>query len=660
MVFQLGATENVGAIPSSGYSSGVGSALGDLLQGGINAVGGALQGGVKYASEQPAAAPVGASSSPSPTTLQQLLLGQMGRPPAPQLPSAMPNPQFNQINPVAPVQDNRPLLFNGKQYSPTDLLAYGGPKPLNVGGTGPAGPWGQTATDATNATRGDNQQGGQTQPATPLEEGQRAVAQAVGSGPAFSPASSQPLVGQSALQGVQQFTPDGGGANGAPLDYSPPPPGYPLGQWQQLPPRRDMLKDLTPQEISLMTPELAGQVERLKKMQDHYQAFLNNGDPYDTAVKYFSEHTPSRAQRFLQGMATGLNHGRPISTGVPQTLDEYLKSPSYQNQRALYDDAQDKYYAATTALENLFKEQAAKKFELAKEMAAAKVVPFHVKQSIMKEFAAEPPMIPGPDDKPIQNYQKLQAIDMYINAGLLSPDERAPIFNTYAITAKTEQDHKNIKFAQDVASEQLKQKTDELKYQKLKGSLELDLNIKQAHLGVEIADRALKEAKLKNLPIEQQERIDKAKREMMRFALKEQTEKRVADHALAQDRISWAKIASSNASTTGKDGKPIQNAMAPYTMEAVAEAKRNVQAIDAYLAGKYNDYAAGFEAVTGRVPGANELITLINSKDPAVKDLQARVVAKSHDIRNGKSAQAAPQNVPAIAAGDTENEDGEE
>lgn len=634
MVYQLGASESNYIAPSeSGGSGGIGNTIGALLRGGASAVGSALQGGVSYGSREAPVVSTGGSQ------LQQALAGQAQTSP---VPAAMANPQFSKIENAQAVTNPQAMLqFNGKQVPMGDLLAsaYKGPQPMQAAPGN--SPWADTATDATNATRQDAQswkpsqlmidavEAGTADPsilrgsrdttfrpiqmAPPVEQILGDINKSMGLEPSFN----QPIMPP---QGPPNFS--GQGGNATPVDYNPPASSYANGSLSGLPlPGRAEQPQMARPELEYMTPELAQQLLTLKKTKEFYRSILKQGDPYDKAVQYFNDRTPNKMQKFFGALATGLNGGpiAPIKGAAPRNLEEYLSSHTYQQQRALFDDAQNKYAAADAAITALEKDRAVKKFDLAKEMEAAKVVPAGVRLSIIKEIAKEPTYLADAEGVQIPNLQKMQQIDLLINEGLLKPEDREASFKLYSLSEKTEQDRKNQEFASKMLDDAIKRKSDNLKYTKLTNSMQIDMNIKKARLaGIQVAAQLAK-ARMENIPVAHQEKLDSARRQIQRIEIQQAENKRKADAVLAQERLNYAKIAGST-----------QNGF--YTQTAINEAKKNVAMIDGYMAGKFSLAEEAANMVTAKPMGPNAFMALMLSNDPNLLPLQKLITEKASQI----------------------------
>lgn len=556
--------------------------------------------------------------------------------PAGPMPSMNSPLVFQQTGSPAPIVPAQSINIGGRNYPSNSVMAYQpGQSVQGVRGGG-------GISDATNAGQpqvAPDRYANLNPPAQDIS--QPSPAQAGGAQQQGQPGGA-PLNG-----GMMQSLGDPSGS-AAPVNYDTNAQNYPLGGvaipgQQGSPPASD-------QPLPLTSPEMEKHQKVLEGISEQDQKVILNGNPFDNARQFYQTHSPSTAQKIFYGLAVAFSKGRqlppmtmPSDLGgrMPASLNDYLKTPAYMLSQKAYDDALTHYRASEKAAYLDEKQTVQKKADLQEKYDSHKAVPPAVKESVMKYFAGQPAIIPDEQGKPVLNLQKVSAVDMYIQSGLIDPNMRSQIINTYAVTEKTDNDKKNMDMAHARVANQLQEQTAKLRLEKLQASMGIDMELKQLSKQLRTEQIAASQLSQRHVTQQMANEMIAQQNTTERMLNAKSKEQRIANDHLDSQRMQWEKIA-------GAQPGPL----APYSKEAINEARNNVKLIDMYRSGKLDYMMTALSEQLKKPATVQDYLSFVHGADTQTKrNLEDRAFLLSKQEQVGppvppKQAAPAPQRAP--------------
>lgn len=620
MPYQLSATQNnfPEDVPSASPS------IRSLLQAGVSYV------EPMYQDFQRTVQPVlQGQAQPRSVTQTPQQSAQVGQP-LEQKQSAMQPLQFSEVGGSQPT--GKTIQIGGRNYPANSVTAQQIPMMTPVPGVSPEA--GVYASDAGGDDADVVPQEEPLPPYVPLASDDPLLAPSFSSGAQASPMMLPMMPGSFGQAGSSAAPVQTGGAQGF---------QYPLGTGQQLPPSaiQGEMDSLPVPET--MTPEMKDELQNLLKARAHYGKILNQPSPYEAAKEYYAKRSGSLLGKIGQvgAMAFGDPNNRVQRGGVPLNLQQYLGTAGFKNQQAIYDDAQDKYIQLTNKIAEIRQAHAFKKADLQDKEAQRKNVTPATKLAAMQGLMQMPtfqinpatgaPMV-GPDGKPVLDQNKLQAIDVYIAAGLVDPHMRNAIMFTYPQGAALAIKKEALAVAHAEVSNKIANETAKLRLEKLQKTLDLDIESKKLLKRLREQELSLNELRRRQVDVQIQNtladniRADKAAvRQMM-------MDKETLDMRLNQDKLSWTRIAGLN---------PKFSAVHGFTPEAIAQAQQNVKMINLYQSGQMQFLMAAFEEVTGKSGSLPALTGFMQTAPDAQKmKVAERAQQLETESKNPKPASA--------------------
>lgn len=459
------------------------------------------------------------------------------------------------------------------------------------------------------------------------------------------------------------------GGNGAPVQTGAAPGfNYPLGGnpealgTPQLPPSGIPQGAQTdPNTINAATPEWQDAYDDLEKMKRTLLSKMQQmgGSPYEQQQAYWSTRPrPSLMGHVARGLVMGMNHNQALTREmlkIPQNFGQAIATPAFKNQQSIYDDLQDKFIQIGMRQNEMKKELAYKRQEAQEKIEARKNIPPGVKQAAIQQLMQMPTYmigadgnpIMGPDKKPVMDPGKLQAIDIYISAGLLDPNLRQAAMFTFPAGAQLAMKKDALAVAHAQVQNHLNEKTSELRLQKLQNSMAIDAKLKQSLLVLRKQEQMLNQLRSQQITTGIANTIEDNARATRKEIHDLQIDKQKYDTTLNHDKLAWSKIA-------GLD--PKKSMFHGFTSDAIDEAKKNVGFINMYQSGQLDYLMQAYSQTTGKPSNFGTLTNFMSGASKEDKEKVAGLALKLENAAKGKTItpvkstpKAAPQRKPSLA-----------